>query len=39
MLANVPNLFYAFGLPVISMAISGLIAVALYKGLGLIFRP
>ena len=38
MLADVPNLFYAFGLPVISMAISGVIAVALYKGLGALFR-
>lgn len=39
MLADVPNLFYAFGLPVIAMAISGVIAVALFKGLGAIFKP
>ena len=36
---DAPNLFFAFGLPVIAMAISGLIAVAVYKGLGAIFRP
>lgn len=39
MLADVPNLFYAFGIPVISMAISLVIAVAVFKGLGTIFRP
>ena len=39
MLAEVPNLFYAFGLPVIAMAISGVIALAVYKGLGAIFKP
>lgn len=39
MLAEVPNLFYAFGIPVILMAVSGGICVALYKGLGAIFKP
>ena len=39
MLAGVPNLFYAFGLPVLSMAICGVIAVALYRVLGSVLRP
>jgi hypothetical protein len=34
----VPNLFYAFGIPVICMAASGLISLVLFKALGRIFR-
>ena len=39
MLAQVPNLFYVVGLPVALMALSGLICVALFKGLGRILPP
>jgi hypothetical protein len=33
-----PNLFYALGVPVIAMAVSAIISLILYKGLGRIFR-
>ena len=39
MLAQVPNLFYVVGLPVLLMALSGLICVALFKGLRRILPP
>jgi hypothetical protein len=31
---DVPNLFYVLGLPLTSMFVLGVIAVALYRGLG-----
>jgi hypothetical protein len=37
-LVSPPNLFYAFGVPVICMAVSGVISVVLFKALGRIFR-
>ena len=39
MLAQVPNLFYVIGLPVALMIVSGLLCVALFKGLRRIFPP
>ena len=32
--ADVPNLFYVLGVPLASMLVLGVIAVALYRGLG-----
>lgn len=39
MLAQGPNLFYVIGLPVALMVVSGIVSVALYKGLERILRP
>jgi len=39
MLAQVPNLFYVVGLPVSLMAVSGVLCVALFKGLRRILPP
>jgi hypothetical protein len=32
--ADVPNLFYVLGIPLLSMLVLGVIAVALFRGLG-----
>ena len=35
---SAPNIFYVLGIPIICMAVTGLISVGLYKVLGAMFR-
>jgi hypothetical protein len=35
---SAPNIFYVIGLPILFMAVTGLISVGLYKVLGAVFR-